>query len=81
MLDAPAKPESIAQLDGDITDETYVASLSQELQRSIGAYLEQTRRVKALPRTRVELLNTLEEEIGLTGACLSSYIFFKSDAL
>ena len=81
MIDAPAKPEALAQLDGDLNDETYVASLSADLQQAVAAHKEQGRRVKSLPRTRVVLLKTLEEEIGLTGACLSSYICFKSEAL
>ena len=47
----------------------------------MNAYKEQAKRVRALPRSRIVLLKTLEEEIGLTGACLSSYICFKSEAL
>ena len=47
----------------------------------MNVYKEQVKRVKALPRSRIVLLNTLEEEIGLTGACLASYICFKSEAL
>ena len=38
-------------------------------------------RIKALPRSRIQLLQTLEEELGLTGACLASYICFKSEAM
>ena len=34
-----------------------------------------------MPNSRIELLQTLEEEIGLTAACLSSYICFKNEAL
>ena len=37
--------------------------------------------ISTLPKSRIDLLVTLEEEIGLTGACLSSYICFKSEAL
>jgi len=44
-------------------------------------YRASVSRVKQLPKTRVDLLKTLEEEIGLTGACLASYICFKSEAL
>jgi hypothetical protein len=81
MIDSPSKPEFLAHLTGDLNDEAYVLGLSQELQQDIGTFKEQAKKVRALPRSRIDLLKTLEYGIGLTGACLSSYIFFKSEAL
>ena len=81
MMDAPTCPPTISNLDGSLKDETFVQTLSEELQQTVMQHNEAAKRVNLLPKSRVELLVTLEEEIGLTGACLNSYICFKSEAL
>lgn len=37
--------------------------------------------LKCMPRTRASLVKVLEDKLGLTNACLSSYIQFKRQAL
>ena len=81
MIEKPAKPEAIVHLDGDLDDDAYVLGLTPDLQQLVLSYREQVKNVRALPRSRIDLLKTLEEGIGMTGACLSSYICFKSEAL
>ena len=81
MLDAPTKPASLGAVEGDLNDEAIVQSLPEDQQQAAVAYTTQAKKIAALPKTRVELLITLEDELGLTGACLSSYICFKSEAL
>ena len=81
MLDLPKRPESLSNLEGSLKDEAYVTSLSHDLQQTIASFKESVKRTRSLPKSRIELLQALEESIGLTGACLSSYISFKSEAL
>jgi hypothetical protein len=44
-------------------------------------YEEMSTIVKSLPRTRSKLVQLIEERLGLTNSCLTSYIQFKRHAL
>ena len=81
MLDAPTRPEILTGIQGNLKDDAFVLTLTEEQQQAVESHKSALKRITALPKSRIELLVTLEEEIGLTGACLSSYICFKSEAL
>ena len=78
MLEKPKKPETLQGVDGDLNDDNYVMTLEEDAQIAALGFREKVKAIKTLPRNRLDLLKTLEEEMSLTGACLSSYIVFKS---
>ena len=83
ILDKPAKPqrpEPVA-LDAPQQEQARHKAALERFEREQAVYEEELQHVEALPKNRQDLIQTLEDELGLTTCCLSAYIQFKRQSL
>jgi len=83
MLDKPAKPlkPEPVFVDESQEEQDRYQKLLDAFEHDQAVYEEQLSHVACLPRNRMELFQTLEDELNLTACSLSAYIQFKRQSL